>query len=96
MHQDGPQPPGSQAEIDGQIMFPTGTLPEDADPPTFTTRELEITRNLVWQTKDMHDRVSRAHLRRALVEQGATFTYKPSHLVCTLPWRSLHRWGLSA
>ena len=56
-----------------RIMFPTGTLPEDSDPPTFTARELEIIRNLLWQTKDTRDRVSKAHLRRAMVDQGATF-----------------------
>ena len=62
--------PTDKLELMAEIMFPIGTLPEDSDSPAFTARELEIIRALLWQTKDMHDRVSRAYLRRALVEQG--------------------------
>ena len=65
--------PAAKLELMAKIMFLTGTLPEDSDPPTFTARELEIIRNLLWKTKEMHDRISRAHLRRAMVDQGATF-----------------------
>jgi hypothetical protein len=68
--------PAAELELMAKIMFPTGALPEDFDHPTFTIRELEIIRNLLWKTKEMHYRVSAAHLRRALVEQGATFTFK--------------------
>jgi hypothetical protein len=66
--------PAAKLELMAIIMFPTGTLPEDSDPPKFTLRELEIIRNLLWKTKNLNDRVSRAHLRRAMVDQGATFS----------------------
>ena len=43
--------PTAKLELMAEMMFPSGTLPKDSDRPTFTARELEIIRNLLWQTK---------------------------------------------
>jgi hypothetical protein len=56
--------PLSEIELMARTMFPAGTLPDETAPIPFTVRELEIFRNLMWQTDETWQLNLRAEVDR--------------------------------
>jgi len=57
-------------------MFPAGTLPDETSPLSFTVRELEILRHLLWMTPEMEDRELDAKAMIAMRKMGAHFSFE--------------------
>lgn len=53
------------------VVFPPGSLQDDA---SFTTRELEILKLLMFQSEKMKERLLNAEAMAALRRQGVTFS----------------------
>jgi hypothetical protein len=62
--------PLAELRLMAQDVFPKGSLPDESDPIEFTTRELEIFRNLLWKTSETEKRWMRAELQRAGRDHG--------------------------
>jgi hypothetical protein len=54
----------AELRVMAQTVFPAGTLPDESTPIEFTTRELEISRHLLWKTPETERRWVKAAMQR--------------------------------